>query len=131
MKTHFVVLVVGGGTQINQAFERREWHDLVVKKHGPMGRELDTFEQKQVARDILEENQAKLQDALAEKGLNVTVVIPVIEVGSVLCHMNGDEYIRAAYLGFDELCVITTPERRKNKAADFAHLSKVKVMSFK
>lgn len=125
---YFVVICVGGGTQVNEEYARR---GFPVKKHGPMGREAENLEQRQVARDILEQNQSRLQDLLAAEGIFVTVEIPVLMIGTVLCHVNGDQMVRNAYLGFEKLFVITTPERLENKQKQFADLSeRVEVLAF-
>lgn len=124
---YFVVICVGGGTQITQALAER---GLGNGTFGPLGRELESFAQRQLARDVLENNQAEVQNALAEQGIHATVVIPVLDCGSVLCHVNGDMYVRAAYLGFDALYVITAPERAEAKQKDFADLPKVQVVAF-
>lgn len=71
-----------------------------------------------------------MQDLLAEQGIHATVVIPVWDCGSVLCHINGDLFVRAAYLGFNELYVVTTPERLEAKQKEFADLPKVRVVGF-
>ncbi|HTE48332.1 MAG TPA: hypothetical protein VK675_00290 [Candidatus Paceibacterota bacterium] len=127
-QTHFVVICVGGGTQINEAFAKA---GFVVGIHGPLGRETKTFAERQLARDVLENNQAEIQDRLASEGVQAVAVIPVLEIGTVLCHVNGDQLVLAAYLGFDELYVVTTPEREAKKKEFFAPYEKVKVVSFK
>lgn len=124
----YVVLCVGGGTQINQKLA--EYKIDPAKPHGPLGRELESFELRQVARDVLELNQRDLEDQLAELGTHVHVEIPVVYVAGVLCHVNGDQFVKTAYLGFDELYVVTTPEREEKKREDFVGLPKVKVVSF-
>ena len=123
----FVVVCVGGGTQINKAFQRA---GIKTGKHGPLGRQARSFKERQLARDVLEKNQARLQDALANQGVIATVTIPVLDVGSVLCHVNGDQMVRTVYLGFDRIFIITTPERLAQKAKEFKDLPKVKVLSF-
>jgi acetylglutamate kinase len=124
----FVVICVGGGTQINRALAK-----VGVPKipHGPLGRELPNFKLRQLARDVLEQNQADLQDVLAKNKIQATVIIPVLDIGSVLCHVNGDKFLETAYLGFDQLYVVTTPSRVSKKEKQFAHLPKIKVLSFK
>lgn len=123
----FVVICVGGGTQINEAFEKA---GIKTGPHGPLGRETRTFKERQLARDILEQNQAELQDALAAQGIVATVTIPVLEIGSVLCHVNGDQMVRTVYLGFDRIFVITTKDRIEKKKKEFQDLSKVEVLCF-
>jgi hypothetical protein len=124
---YFVVVCVGGGTQINKGFEEA---GIKTGPHGPLGRETKTFAERQLARNILETNQADLQDLLAVEGITATVTIPVLDMGSVLCHVNGDQMVRTAYLGFDKLFVITTSSRQATKAVEFTELPKVEVLGF-
>lgn len=125
-RDHFVVVCTGGGSQISEALNAKG-----LKSHfGPLGRELDSFASRQVARDVLEKNQASVQDLLASKGIAAVVIIPVLDIGSVLCHVNGDVYTMAAYLGFDRVIIVTTKEREKKKRAENIHLPKVEVIGF-
>lgn len=121
----FVVICLGGGTQINKAFEDKGFEI----KFGPLGRETNSLEQRQLARDILEMNQAKFQDALQSDGIHASVVIPVLEIGTVLCHVNGDQYVLAAYQGFDSIFVVTLPERLEAKKKDFVNYPKIQVVA--
>jgi hypothetical protein len=127
-KDSYVTLCIGGGTQINEELERR---GVLFKKHGPLGRELETFPERQLARDILENNAAECEDLLAAQGIHIRVALPVMDVGGVLCHVNGDLMVRAAYLGYDNLFVITTPDRKESKTKAFEDLPKVQVRAFK
>lgn len=125
-RDYFVVVCTGGGSQISETLDARG-----LKSHfGPLGRELDSFVSRQIARDVLEENQAAVQDLLASKGIPAVVIIPVLDIGSVLCHVNGDVYTTAAYLGFDRVIIMTTREREEKKRAETAHLSKIEVIGF-
>ena len=124
---YFVVICVGGGTQINEAFKKA---GIRVKKHGPLGRETEGFKERQIARDVLEENQEELQDILASKGITATVVIPVLEIGTVLCHINGDIFILTGYLGFDKIYVLTYESRVKIKKRDFKKYPKIEIIGF-
>jgi len=126
VQKYFVVICVGAGKQINEAFEEA---GLYVGKHGPLGRECEDLKSKQLARDILEINQAELQDALADRGITATVVIPVLNIGTVLCHVNGDQFLKAAYLGFDMLYVVTLKNRKEAKKEEFKYLPKIKIMA--
>lgn len=125
---YFVVVCVGGGTQINEAFGKA---NLPVSNFGPLGREANSFEERQLARNVLEENQMDVQDRLDEIGARVSVVLPVLDIGSVLCHVNGDQFVITAYHGFDILYVVTTYQRANKKRKIFAKYSKVEVMEFK
>jgi hypothetical protein len=122
---HFVVICVGGGTQINEAFKAS---GIALTTHGPLGRELDCIEHKQIARDVLELNRDKLQDILAAKNVRASVIIPVLKIGTVICHVNGDTYIRTAYLGFEHLFVVTTQDRVESKKAQYLDLPKIEVV---
>ena len=124
---YFIVVCVGGGTQINGAFIEA---GLPVGKFGPLGRETASLKEKQLARDMLEKNQAEIQDRLADLSVYASVVIPVIEIGTVLCHVNGDQFIFTAYRGFDILYVVTTNDRLEKKKAFFAPYKKIQVIGF-
>jgi len=125
---NYVVIVVGGGTQINEAFNKA---GHPVKDFGILGRDDLTFEQRQLARDVLEKNQAELQDRLIGIDLPLTVEIPVIQVGSVLCHVNGDQYVLSAYNGFDKIYVVTLPGARHDiKVEKFEKYPKIEIKSF-
>ncbi|MCX6721410.1 MAG: hypothetical protein NT026_02300 [Candidatus Staskawiczbacteria bacterium] len=124
---YFVVVLVGGGTQINEAFKKA---GFPVRKHGPLGRETESLEESQLARDILERNQEIVQDLLAERGVMATVIIPVLDIGSVLCHINGDIFIQTAYLGFDKIFVLTYEDRVKDKKRMLKKYPKIQVMGF-
>lgn len=123
---YFVVICTGGGTQISRAFEENG-HPFTF---GPLGREIGSFGGRQMARDILEQNQAEIQDKLAVEGITATVMIPVLDIGSVLCHVNGDTFVQTAYLGFDRLFILTLESRKAKKAAEFVRLPKVEVVGF-
>ena len=124
---YFVVVCVGCGTQINEMFVKA---GLPVGKFGPLGRENVNLKEKQLARDVLEKNQAEIQDRLVGLGVHASVVIPVIEVGTVLCHVNGDQFILAVYHGFDVLYVVTTKDRVEKKKSFFASYNKIQVIGF-
>lgn len=126
-KENFVVICVGGGTQINQAFANAGFE---VGAHGPLGRETKSFDERQLARDTLEVNQREVQDRLATNGIAAVVEIPVIYIGTVLCHVNGDIHTLAAYHGFEELYILTTQDRVVKKQQDFALYPKIKVVGF-
>ncbi len=124
---YFVVVCVGGGKQINDAFWKAH---LPIRTFGPLGRPTDTLEEKQLARSVLEQNQLDVQERLAALGAFVSVVIPVIEIGTVLCHVNGDQYLLTAYHGFDILYVVTTLDRLQKKKEQFAPYPKIQAIGF-
>jgi len=122
----FTVVLVGGGAQINEAFEKRGFPVRFDK----MGREIGSLEGKQVARDVLEINQADIQDLLDQEKIAARVVIPVLDIASVLCHVNGDVFVITAYLGFDRLYIFTLAEREEEKRMKFQSYPKVEIVGF-
>lgn len=123
-----VVICIGGGTQIKEEFKRRGWKD---DNYGPLGRETKTAEEHLIAREILESNKAKLKELFAKARVSdVVVVIPMLNIGGVSCHVNGDQYLLAAYLGFDRLYAVTLAQRAEAKQQQFAFLPKIQVKAF-
>jgi len=78
----------------------------------------------------LRKNKTKIQNLLKNFGIKAKVVIPVLDISGVLCHLNGDQFVLSAYLGFDILYVITAEERVNKKRELFASYPKVKVVGF-
>lgn len=126
-KTSYVVICVGGGAQINEAFKKR---GFPVGKYGPLGRETTCPQEAQLAREVLEANKILVQNILAEEGISAVVEIPVLNIGGVTCHLNGDTYVLASYIGFDQIYVVTLASRLKKKAEEFMNYPKIKVVPF-
>lgn len=84
---NFVVILIGGGTEISKALAEEGIKSFFTE----IGRVITTFKGRQIARDILEQHQKKLQDRINEAGITAVVEVPVINLGSVLCHINGDK----------------------------------------
>lgn len=122
----YVVVVTGGGKQINEVFKKAEYEI----KFGPAGRETD-FQGRQLSRNILEKNQRLLQNEFVKEEINATIEIPIINIGGVLCPVNGDYYVIAVYNGFDEIYILTTPERVKEKEEKFVGYPKIKIIEIK
>ncbi len=122
---HNIVICVGGGTQINQLFHNRR---VSLKKYGPLGRELNSSKEKQLAKQVLERNKRRLQDMLSAERIKANVIIPVLGIGQVTCHINGDEMLRVAYLGYDKLYAITLKSRVSPKRQQFSDLPKIKII---
>src|SRR5882672_7888633 len=68
-----VRICTGGGEQISAEFEKRGW----PIKFGPMGRITQNKTEQQVARDILENNAADIEDLLDANNVNARTFIPV------------------------------------------------------
>ncbi len=137
-KQYFTVVLIGGGKKINEAFEKKRWK----VRFGPLGRVTKRFEEKQLARDILEKNQEIIQDMFDKKRISARVIIPVDDVATVLCHVNGDVKVLSSYNGFDKLYIFTfrdMVEKKKlwlkNLANCFKHIgegpiNKIKIIGF-
>ena len=121
-RENYVVVICGAGTKIGEAFDKKGCK-IKFNEHG---RVTETFEERQIIRDVLEDEQRKLQDKLV--GTGASVIIPIIELGSVLCHINGDMYVKAGYLGFGEIYVFTLKDRVGDKEKIFNDFLKVKVI---
>jgi acetylglutamate kinase len=123
---NYVVICTGGGSQINEAFAERG----IAPDFGALGRATKTFEERQLARDVLERNQARVQDLLTEHDIHAEVIIPVMYMGTVLCHVNGDILVLAAHHGFDKLFVLTLDKRQEKKREEFSRYPKIDVVAF-
>lgn len=121
----FTVVCVGGGTQISKAFSEKGF----PIEFGPQGRITKTFEERQLARDVLEKNQVYVQDILAENSIVATVIIPVLDIASVLNHVNGDDFALLA-TGFDEVYILTLENRVSTKEEQFRDYPKISVVGF-
>ena len=127
VENYFTVICTGGGTQINEAFKVQ---GFAASEFGPLGRETKNFAERQLARDVLEKNQAEIQDILAENKIQATVILPVLDIGSVLCHVNGDIFVLTAYLGYDKIYVCTLDGRKDKKTKEYEKYPKIEVVSF-
>ncbi len=126
-KNYSVVICVGGSTQINEAFKKA---GFPVRKFGPLGREFKNLKEKNLAKEILEKNKIKAKNLLKEIGVKAKVTIPILDIGGVCCHLNGDQLVLSAYHGFDVLYVVTTKERVMKKKEHFDAYPKIKVVGF-
>jgi len=124
-ESFFTVICVGGGKQISQAFKERGF----PINFGPQGRITETFEERQLARNVLEKNQLYVQDLLAENGIMATVIIPMLDIASVLNHINGDDFVLLA-TAFDEVYILTLKNRVNAKEEQFKNYPKIKVVGF-
>lgn len=122
-RKNFVVVICGGGSAINEALKSAG----IEFDFGPAGR-ITTFKGRQIARNVLEERQAKLQDKFVPRGINAVVVIPVIDIGTILCHANGDKFLKLGYNTFDELYCLTEKQRMESKKEIFVDYPKIKVI---
>lgn len=121
-QNNYVVVICGGGTQVSDAL-KRAGYEIHYNEHG---RVTQSWEERKIARDVLELEEKGLQDKLIGTGAHV--IAPVLKAGSVLCHINADNLVKAYYLGFEEIYVFTLNDRLAAKQKVFAQHPKVQVM---
>lgn len=122
-QNNYVVMICGGGTKIGAALEKSGY----AVKFDELGRRVTkTWEERMIMRDILEQEEKRLQDKFVGKG--VTIVPPILYAGSVLCPINGDDLVKAYDLGFDEIYVFTKNERVEKKKIVFQEMKKVEII---
>lgn len=121
-KTDYVVLICGAGTKIGEELEKSGFN-IKFNEHG---RVTKTFKERRIARNVLENEQKQLQDKLV--GVGVVVIVPIVYVGNVLCHINGDNHVKASYLGFDEIYIFTLKDRVEKKKEVFKDYEKVEII---
>lgn len=123
-ETSYVVVICGAGQKINEAFEKMGFEVTFDNLHGRITK---NDEERDVALQVLEEEKEKLQKIFNSE--RVLVVSPVIRLGKVLCHINGDNYVKAAYLGFDESYVFTLARRVEKKKHIFKDYPRIKIIT--
>lgn len=119
-ETYSVRICTGGGEQINAEFKAQGW----PIKFGPLGRITRNKKEQQIARNVLEDNAAEIEDLLDAHKIPARVFIPVLdaEVGAVLSHVNGDIQVFALHNGFDKLYVLTLESRADKKKKFFTEM---------
>ena len=122
-RNNYVVVVCGGGTKISEAFQKAGHPIRFDEIHG---RITETWEERKLARDILEQEEQNLQDAFVGRG--VVVMAPIIYAGSVLYHINGDNLVKLLAPSFDEAYVFTTTNRRDKKVEQYRDYPKIQVI---
>ena len=124
-KDGYVVVVCGGGTAIGEALKKQG----IESKFGPAGRMVSDFRGRQIARNILENHQVELQDRFNVLSINVLVEIPVVYIGGVLCHINGDDFLKSvAYNSYDELYCLTEKGKVQKKKEIFNKYPKIETI---
>jgi len=110
-----IFILIGGGKQINEAFQRKRFPIKFVDG----ARVTENEEQKNLAEYILLKNQKKVQDICDKKKIYTEVVVPVIYVDKNLQHINGDDYAILATWLFDKVFVMTLENRVGTKNEKF------------
>ena len=121
----YLAICVGGGTQINAALVQAGFE---LGEHGPLGRGLRTTEERRIAKGVLYKNCTELKNLLDTASVTAELLVPIFESGPVMCHVNGDQYVRTMYNGFDRLYIFTTNDRVAKKVREFENLPKVRIV---
>lgn len=106
-------ICVGGGEQINAAFEI-DGHPV---SFSPFGRICETPRQRILVRDVLLMNAQRLRDRLSIQRIKARVFIPFLDeaVGGALCNLDADWMPILLYDGFDEFLVFTLDKNIEKK----------------
>lgn len=140
-----LLAVIGGGTQINRAFERA---GIPYRQHTPMGREAADDRERRIIDDTLGQTRNTFQTLLADA--RVKLGVEAGQIADVTCsppkigvlplnpklfpryiHVNGDTFVEACYLAFDEIFVLTVLGRHEAKGQRFVRLMpKVRLQTF-
>jgi len=117
-KKYYVVVIVGGGTQISKQLKRAGYKikfENGIRIHSDL-------KSRKIARDVLEEIETRVQDKL----IGALVITPYLYIGRVLCHINGDEFFDILSPSFDKAYCLTLKGRKKS----FKHKKYIKIKEF-
>ena len=104
-----VVVLCGGGSAITEALKEND----ISFSFGPGGREIESEKGRRLALQVLQKQKVIIEEKLQEKGMKADVLIPVIEVGRRIYHINGDSYAISLYPNFDKIFIVTLEGRTK------------------
>ena len=117
-----ITVLCGGGTAITEELEAND----VPFEFGPAGRKILTERGINLAYEVLQRQREQFENELKNKRIEAKVAMPVIYIGDMICHVNGDWYIRAVYPNFDKIYVATLTGRSKS----FDGFERIEVVSF-
>lgn len=115
-----LVIIVGGGTAISEALEKED----ISYQFTEFGRIIDEERGRIIAAKILEKQKENVMEKLQEEGIEAEVIVPVIDLPLGPLHVNGDKWMEALHINFDDVFVLTLNGRVK----DFDHLKNVEVI---
>ena len=137
------VVICGGGTKISEAL-KKSGYPINFDKCGR--RVTSSQEELDIVQKVLQEEKRALEQKfvkwLQEDEANIEnigivcgsrfgrihVIIPFINAGPIDCPINGDDLVKAYYLGFGEIYVFTLNERVNKKKDIFRDFPKVSVV---
>jgi len=117
-----VVVICGGGTQISEALIKAGYKI----KYDEYGRITKTTKEKNIVKKVLEKHKKELEKIINSK--NAKVAIPILKVEGAECHINGDNMVKACYLGFNSIYIFTLKGRIRGKQEIFKNYPKVKII---
>lgn len=125
-ESKYVVVICGGGTKISAALKKAGYP---IKFDSLNRRIVHSLEEQKIMEGVLQEEQLKLSHRFLQADiLNLNVVMPILYAGLTLCPINGDDLVKAYSLGFDEIYVLTKPERVEKKQAAFKDYPNIEIV---
>ncbi|MDI9355074.1 MAG: hypothetical protein QM532_02585 [Cyanobium sp. MAG06] len=118
-----IVVICGGGTKISASLASAGYE---IAYDNLNRRITKTNEEREIMKLVLEEERSLLEEKFT--GRNISVIIPVLYVDSIMCPINGDDMVKAYSLGFEEIYVVTLIDRVAKKEKDFIEYKNVTVI---
>jgi hypothetical protein len=120
-KNHHVVVYVGGGCLINDAFKKAGY----PIRFGPLGR-ITSKKGRELATQVLQNEKEKLDKIFF--GTGIIVELPILYSGGRPIHINNDRIVRTFYRGYNKFYIVTKKERVAKKEKLFKGLNKVEII---
>jgi hypothetical protein len=122
----YLVVICGGGTKISAALKKAGY---TIEFDSMNRRVLHSLEERAIMESVLIHEQTELLNKFVKAGIvNVSVIPPLLHAGSVMCPINGDDLVKACSLGFDEIYILTKPERVMSKHYVFSGYPNIKIV---
>ena len=102
-------ILCGGGSAITAKLNEQN----ISFRFTESGREIETEEGSILAQQVLEDQKKFVEQRLQEKEIEASVFIPVMVLNDRVCHMNGDQLVKALHPNFDKIYVVTLQQRTK------------------
>lgn len=118
-----IVVICGGGTQISEALMKAGYKI----KYDAFGRVVKMQKEKKIVKNVLGKQRRTLEKSINSK--NIDIIVPILQAGTVESHINGDNLVKAYYLGFDTIYVFTLKNRITGKKESFKDYPRVKILS--
>lgn len=128
---NFVVIICGGGTKISAALKEAGYEI----EYDNLGRRVTKTEgEKSIAANVLRyeaislKNKILGQDNYCQGAHGLEVIPSYLSLYGITCPINGDDLLKAYYLGFDESYVFTKKDRIEKKSIIFKDFPKVRIV---